>query len=149
MFWGNKDWWTQVFAWHFQYFLKVSKYFCSFWQQRFVKAKINLVILRLGCTFSIAFLSAALFFDPLGQTTVTAGSDHCFRTCCPSVCPYIRPSVPTFQNLAKQNQFQAKTMFTTRETLSGRVDHWWPLSCGVRIFALRRRIFCKRTTNSK
>ena len=29
------------------------------------------------------------FFDPLGQPKVTAGRDHCFRTCC--------PSVPTFQ----------------------------------------------------
>ena len=29
----------------------------------------------------------------------------------------VRPPVPTFQNLAKQNNFQAKTMFTTDETL--------------------------------
>ena len=51
--------------------------------------------------------------NPLGRPTVTALSDHCFHTCCPSV----RPSVPTFQNLAKQNKFQAKTMFTTCETV--------------------------------
>ena len=25
--------------------------------------------------------------DPLGQPKVTAGWDHCFRTCCPSVRP--------------------------------------------------------------
>ena len=31
-----------------------------------------------------------ILFDPLGQPTVTASSDHCFRTC--------RLSVPTFQN---------------------------------------------------
>ena len=29
----------------------------------------------------------------------------------------VRPSVPTFQNLAKQNKIQAKTMFTTGETV--------------------------------
>ena len=40
--------------------------------------------------------------DPLGQPKVTAGRDHCFRTC---------PSVSTFQNLAKQNK--AKAMFST------------------------------------
>ena len=48
--------------------------------------------------------------DPLGRLTVTAGSDHCFSTCCPSV-----PT--TFQNLAKQNKLLAKTMFTTGETV--------------------------------
>ena len=42
--------------------------------------------------------------DPLGQTTVTAGSDHCLSTCCPSVRPSVRPSyVLHFSNLAKQN----------------------------------------------
>ena len=41
--------------------------------------------------------------DPLGQPSVPAGSDHCFRTC----YPYVR-----FQNLPKQNIFQEKTMFT-------------------------------------
>ena len=51
------------------------------------------------------------YIDPRGQPTITAGSDHCFHTYCPSV----RPSVSTFQNLAKQNKLQAKTMFTTGE----------------------------------
>ena len=37
-------------------------------------------------------------FDPLGQPTVTAGRDNCFRTC----CLFIRPSVrPNFSNLAQ------------------------------------------------
>ena len=45
--------------------------------------------------------------DPLGSPKVTAGRDHCFCTCC--------PSVPTFQNLAKRNK--AKTMFATGETV--------------------------------
>ena len=43
-----------------------------------------------------------------------AGSDHCFHTC----CPYVHTSVRTFQNLAKQNMLQLKTMFTTGEILS-------------------------------
>ena len=45
--------------------------------------------------------------DPLGRLTVTAGRVHCFCTCC--------PSVPTFQNVAKQNK--ANTMFVTGETV--------------------------------
>ena len=45
------------------------------------------------------------FFDP-SRPTVTADSDH-----------YIRTSVPSFQNLAIQNNFQAKTMFITGETM--------------------------------
>ena len=50
--------------------------------------------------------------DPLGQPTVTADRDHCFRT----RRPFVRPSVRTFQNLAKQNR--VKTMFATGETVS-------------------------------
>ena len=41
--------------------------------------------------------------DPRGRPTVTAGSGRYFRTSCLSV----RTSGPTFQNLAKQNNFQA------------------------------------------
>ena len=47
--------------------------------------------------------------DPLGRPTVTAGSDHCFCSCRPSV----RPSP-----LSKQYIFQTKTMFATGETVS-------------------------------
>ena len=63
-------------------------------------------------------------FDLLGWPTVTAGSNISFHTC-------VHPSVPTFRNLAKQNKFQMKIMFTTgdRDCGSGRVDHWWHLSC--------------------
>ena len=43
-------------------------------------------------------------FDPRGRLTVKAGNDHYFRTCCLSV----DPSVPTFQNLAKQNKVQSR-----------------------------------------
>ena len=50
--------------------------------------------------------------DPRGRPTVTAGSDHYFRTC----CLYIRPSVPTFQNLAKQN-VQARIVIATGGTV--------------------------------
>ena len=32
-----------------------------------------------------------MFFDPLGRTTVTTSSDHCFHTCCPYVCLSVRP----------------------------------------------------------
>ena len=52
-------------------------------------------------------------FDPRGRPTVMAGSDHYFRTC----CLYVRPSVPTFQNLAKQNKVQAKIVISTGGTV--------------------------------
>ena len=45
-------------------------------------------------------------------------SDHYIRTCCPSVCP----SALTFQILATQNKFPAKTMFTPSETVQV-----WPI----------------------
>ena len=48
------------------------------------------------------------FVDPLGQPTVTAGSDNYFPTCYLSVRPY-------FSNLAKAKQ--QKTMIATGETV--------------------------------
>ena len=36
--------------------------------------------------------------DPRGRPTVTTDSDHCFHMWC--------PSVPTFQNLERQNNFK-------------------------------------------
>ena len=45
-------------------------------------------------------------FDPQGRPTVTAGSDHCFCTYCPSVRPHF----------SKQNKFLA-TMLDTGETV--------------------------------
>ena len=59
--------------------------------------------------YRVTFLK--INFDPLGPPTVTAGRDHCFCICRPSV----RIFVPTFQNPAKQNK--AKTMFATGETV--------------------------------
>ena len=50
------------------------------------------------------------FVDPLGRPTVTASRDHCFCT-----MSSVRPYIPIFQNLAKQNK--AKTMFATGETV--------------------------------
>ena len=52
-------------------------------------------------------------FDPRGRPTITADSDQYFRTCCPSV----RPSVPTFQNLTKQNNFQARIVIAAGGTV--------------------------------
>ena len=52
------------------------------------------------------------FFDPRGQPTVMAGSDHCFCTCRPFVRRYVCP------HFSKQNKFQVKTMFATGETVS-------------------------------
>ena len=57
-------------------------------------------------------VSSPLFIhgiDPHGQPKVTAGRDHCFRTCCPSV----RPS-PLFKSRKTKQQ---KTMFATGVTV--------------------------------
>ena len=51
--------------------------------------------------------------DPWGPPTVTAGSDHYFRRCRLSV----RPSVSTFHNIAKQNNFQVKIVIATGGTV--------------------------------
>ena len=59
------------------------------------------------------------YLDPLGRPTVTAGRDNCFRTCCPSV----RPGSPLFKSR------KTKQQKTWRNCRSGRVDHWWLLSC--------------------
>ena len=64
---------------------------------------------HLCMSLFIALVAAARFVDPRGQPTVTAGSDHYLPTCCLSV----RPSVPTFQNLAKQNNFQLRIMIAS------------------------------------
>ena len=44
--------------------------------------------------------------DPLGQPKVTAGRDHRFRTCCPSVRPF-----------KSRKTKQQKTMFATGATM--------------------------------
>ena len=66
---------------------------------------------RLKCAKDqiLDFFLQSQFFDPLGQPTVTAGRDHCFRTCCP---PSVRPH---FLNLEKPNK--QKTMFATGVTM--------------------------------
>ena len=44
--------------------------------------------------------------------TVAPGSDHCFRTCYQSVCPYV-----LFKISQNKTNFKRKTMFTTGETV--------------------------------
>ena len=56
--------------------------------------------------------------DPLGQPKVTAGRDNCFRT---------RPPDPTFQ--IYKNKTTENNVRYWRDYGSGRVDHWWHLSC--------------------
>ena len=59
-------------------------------------------------SISILIHSAASKSRPVAIIVFT----HVVR---PSVCPSVRPSVPTFQNVEKLNKFQVKTMFTTGE----------------------------------
>ena len=63
----------------------------------------------------------------------TAGSDHCFRTCCPCV----RPSISTIQNLAKQNIFQARTLCTPADIVGLAewiIDDTWLVRFSSNIF---------------
>ena len=59
------------------------------------------------------------FIDPLGRPTVTAGRDHCFCTCPPSV---------HFSKSSKIKQSENNVRYR-RDYGSGRVDHWCHLSC--------------------
>ena len=52
--------------------------------------------------------------DLLDRPTVPAGSDHYFPTC---FRLYIRTSVPTFQNIAKQNNLREKIMIAASGTV--------------------------------
>ena len=73
----------------------------------------------------ILFLHEAKATWVLIHETVTAGSDHCFRTCPSvrlSVCPYVRPH---FSKSIKTKQISSENNFHYK---SGRVDHWWHLS---------------------
>ena len=63
-----------------------------------------------------------LLLDPHGRPTVTAGSDHCFRTCCPYVRSHFSKSRKTKQILSENS------VHYLRGCGSGRVDHWWYLS---------------------
>ena len=51
---------------------------------------------------SIAILIGRKKNDPRGRPTVTAGRNHCFCTS----RPFLRPSIPTFQNKTKFKQKQ-------------------------------------------
>ena len=65
--------------------------------------------------------SLIVFFDPLGQPTFTAGRDNCFCTCRPYVLPHFSKSSKT--KLSENN------VLYWRDCESGRMDHWWNLSC--------------------
>ena len=58
-------------------------------------------------------------FDPRGRPTVSASSDHCCCTCRPS---------PLFKTKQISNKNNVRYW---RDCGSGRVDHWWQLSCYI------------------
>ena len=88
--------------------------------KRFEISKINFPVSRLRHTPDLPF-SSNTFFDPPGRPTVTAGSDdHCFRTCCPSVCT--SPLFKICQNITYLKRKQCLLM-ASRDCVSGRVDH--------------------------
>ena len=64
--------------------------------------------------------------DPLGRPTITAGNDHCFQ-----FSSYRSSVRPTFQKLTKQSENNVRYW---RDCRSGRVDHWWHLSCDILVF---------------
>ena len=61
--------------------------------------------------------SKVFLIDPLGRPTVTAGSFHCFHTCC-------------FYKNSKTKQISSEyNSHFWQDCGSGRVNHWWHLSC--------------------
>ena len=67
----------------------------SVWHLRYALFRfINFESLRTDGLTCVRTYEQTTLVDPRGRPTVPAGSDHCFCTC----CPYIRTSVPTFQN---------------------------------------------------
>ena len=76
----------------------------------------KLAKLALGCAkFLSFFLFSVVTFDPRGRPTVM------LTIISRIVCTSVLPSVPTFQNLIKQNNCQARIVTAAG---SGRVDHW-------------------------
>ena len=72
-------------------FLSVPSCFLVHWE-RYVRETLK--------TYTTIQCQERQCFDPPGRPTIWAGSDHMCHTC--------RPSVTTFQNLVKQNNFQGK-----------------------------------------
>ena len=104
--------------------------------QSHVRSGSELLAMTVGRTsgpICITYRSTQIF-DPCGQPVVTAGSDHCFCTMS-SVRVCVRPS-PLF----KTNQISSDNNVNSywRDCGSGRVDHWWQLSCFIYFSALRR-----------
>ena len=60
-----------------------------------INKKLNQTMASRHFSLAVQNFQYYFTFDPLGQPQVTAGRDHCFRTCCPSVRPH-------FSNLEKQ-----------------------------------------------
>ena len=75
-----------------------------------------------GCVASSNELTwpGGTIIDPLGRPTITAGSDHCFHTC----CQYVRPH---FSKSSKTNSSENNVHYW-RDCGSGHVDHWWHLN---------------------
>ena len=71
------------------------------------------------------------FIDPLGLPTVTAGSDHCFRTCCPSA----RPSK------SRKKHKQSENNVATSETM-GLAGWIIDDTCLVYLYFLKKKVFC-------
>ena len=97
---------------HWQYFF--SKHFFIRWATKFMKTGVKnfwLVITRFPANLT------------KNKLIHSAGSDHCFHTC--------RPSVRHTSQYREKNNFQVRIVIGTVEIvdLSGRGDHWWRLSC--------------------
>ena len=68
-----------------------------------------------GLFVDFSFLLCFLIFDPLGQPKVTAGRNHCFRTC----CPFVRPQF----SISRKTKQSENNVRYGRDCGSGRVDN--------------------------
>ena len=123
-------WFDAIVSWKHSFFVlclkilgihKRSRVLC-FVFCRFIYIIYKASSMLIDINFAVFMLIFHDIQDPclrslnLNWLTVTADSDHYFRT----RCPY----VPTFQNLAKQFSSEKCDRYCWA-CGSGRVDHWW------------------------
>ena len=78
-------------------------------------------------------LTFSQYWSTRPTRTFTACRDHCFRT-----CPFVRPHF-SISSKTKQRENNVRCW---RDCGSGRVDHWWHLSCNLwrTVSALRQEL---------
>ena len=106
---------------------RYSLIYKSSWKRNWVLvAEYSLLYAKLQTCFmtkSEMISPTGTYFDPRGRPAAMAGSENCFRTCCPSVRTQFSKSKKTKQISSEDN------VHYWRDCGSGRADQWCHLSC--------------------